>query len=335
MSLWIEQKYIHLLSPRLPDLKKKSNNVYNFRCVFCGDSQKHKNKARGYLYEIKNNFVFYCHNCGASHSFNHFLKKLDLHLYHQFIMDTLVDSGKEVPASLLRKQDEPEVELDLPSISSLTKSHIAKKYLLDRKIPEKFFSELHYSPKFMTWVNSIVPDKFSKSALNYDGPRIVIPSYTTDKKLFAVQGRTLNNDTIRYSQVIFREMNYRFYGLHRVNFNKTFYVIEGSFDSMFIDNCIAANGSDLHTGIRRLGVGTDNAVFIFDNEPRNKSIVRNVKACIDRGYNTVIWPNNLDFKDVNEAILNGYTPSEIMSLIDHSTYKSLTALVKFTEWSKI
>ncbi len=71
----IDSKYINLVSARLDKFKRVKPNLYNFRCPLCGDSQKHKNKARGYFYQVKTNTNYKCHNCGASMSFNNFLKK--------------------------------------------------------------------------------------------------------------------------------------------------------------------------------------------------------------------------------------------------------------------
>ena len=78
----VDSKYIGLVSSRLPKFKRVKANLYNFRCPICGDSQKHKNKARGYLYPIKVNTNFKCHNCGASMSFNNFLKEIDPTLFY-------------------------------------------------------------------------------------------------------------------------------------------------------------------------------------------------------------------------------------------------------------
>ena len=74
---FIDVKYINLISSRLHGFKQVKKDLYNFRCPICGDSQKRKNKARGYIFSIKNNCVYKCHNCGTSVSFNNFLKSID------------------------------------------------------------------------------------------------------------------------------------------------------------------------------------------------------------------------------------------------------------------
>ena len=83
----VDSKYITLLSSRLPKFKRVKPNLFNFRCPICGDSQKHKNKARGYFYQVKANTNFKCHNCGASSSFNNFLKRIDPTLHQQYTME--------------------------------------------------------------------------------------------------------------------------------------------------------------------------------------------------------------------------------------------------------
>ena len=52
----VDIQYLLTLSPRLDRFKKKSNNLYNFRCPYCGDSQKKQSKARGFVYSMKNEY---------------------------------------------------------------------------------------------------------------------------------------------------------------------------------------------------------------------------------------------------------------------------------------
>ena len=81
---FVDVKYINLISSRLQKFKRVKSNLYNLRCPICGDSQKNKNKARGYLYQVKNNTNFKCHNCGINISFSNFLKQLDIEISKQY-----------------------------------------------------------------------------------------------------------------------------------------------------------------------------------------------------------------------------------------------------------
>ena len=83
----VDSKYVGLVSSRLLKFKRVKPNLYNFRCPICGDSKKQKSKARGYIYAIKQNVNFRCHNCGASMSLNNFLKQIDPVLQKQYSME--------------------------------------------------------------------------------------------------------------------------------------------------------------------------------------------------------------------------------------------------------
>jgi hypothetical protein len=53
MSLWLDDKFLRLLSPHLDRFSQKSLHHYNFRCPLCGDSERNEFKARGYVYPKK------------------------------------------------------------------------------------------------------------------------------------------------------------------------------------------------------------------------------------------------------------------------------------------
>ena len=70
-------------------------------------------------------------------------------------------------------------------------------------------------------------------------------------------------------------------------------MVEGPLDSLFIDNCIAIAGAD----VPNLDC---NFTVIFDNEPRNKELLKQIEKTIDKGYNVCLWPQNLRWKDIND-----------------------------------
>jgi|TARA_R100000030_G_C3235894_1_gene119400 hypothetical protein len=124
------------------------------------------------------------------------------------------------------------------------------------------------------------------------------------------------------------ESRSKVYGLNRTDFNKTIYVTEGPFDSLYIDNAIAMAGADVDWNLLE---GTE-AVFVYDNERRNKEIVNRIEKAIDRGFEVVIWPENLEEKDLNDMFLAGH---DVQSLVEFNTYSGLEAHVKLTEWKKV
>ena len=71
--MYIEQKYLLLASSQLSQFKKKGDYLYNFRCPYCGDSQKSKLKARGFIFLKENKLIYKCHNCSKGASFQNLL----------------------------------------------------------------------------------------------------------------------------------------------------------------------------------------------------------------------------------------------------------------------
>ena len=93
MSGYIDLKFIMMMSPRLDKVKKVRDNLFNFRCPYCGDSLKFRNKARGYFYKKKNDFLYKCHNCGKGTTFGKVLELIDPDTYKQYVMERYKDSS--------------------------------------------------------------------------------------------------------------------------------------------------------------------------------------------------------------------------------------------------
>jgi len=321
----VDSKYIGLISSRLQKFKRVKANLYNFRCPICGDSQKHKNKARGYFYQVKTNTNYKCHNCGASLSFNNFLKQIDSTLHKQYVMEKfkeghaggrnfVVEEPKfEFKKPVFRKK------LDLPRASEVA---IAKEYLEKRKLdPTKFF----FTNKFKQWTNT---HKQTFDNITRDESRIVIPLYDVDNNLIGFQGRSLGPNSVKYITVMINEEAPKIYGLDRIKTEKPIYVLEGPFDSTLVENSVAMCGSDIDIGT----FGWSDYIWVFDNEPRNREIVNRISKVINRGDQVVIWPQNVNEKDVNDMILYGH---DVMSMLKSNTYSGLKAKIKFNNWKKI
>lgn len=321
---FIDSKYIGLVSSRLQKFKRVKADLYNFRCPLCGDSQKNKNKTRGYLYPVKNNTNFKCHNCGASLSFNNFLKELDPTLHKQYTMEKFKEghTGKNFVV------EEPKFEfvkpvfkkkLDLPRASEVP---IAKEYLEKRKIdPEKFY----FAHKFKEWTNT---QKQTFSKVSYEEPRIIIPLCDFDNNLIGFQGRSLTPKSVKYITVMLSDDAPKIYGLNTIKKNETVYVTEGPFDSTFVRNAIAMCGADANIS----DFGFSRVVWIYDNEPRNAEIISRISKTIDRGEEVIIWPTSIQQKDINDMILAGH---DIMNMLESNTHSGLEAKIKFNTWKKI
>jgi transcription elongation factor Elf1 len=320
---FVDVKYINLISSRLQKFKRVKNNLFNFRCPICGDSQKNKSKARGYLYQVKNNTNFKCHNCGLNISFNNFLKQLDINIHKQYTFEKFKEgtTGKNFVV------DEPEFKFEAPkfkvkiNLPKATQNDEAKKYLERRKLnPDKFY----YSEKFKEWTNSL---QQTFDSTERDEPRIIIP-LVYQNTLVGFQGRALSPNKIKYITIMIDDNAPKIYGLDEVEKTKTVYITEGPFDSTFVHNSIAMCGAD--GDLDKWGI--INRVWIYDNEPRNTEIVRRIQSKIESGESVVIYPNTVIEKDINDMVLSGL---DIQSMIESNTYSGLEAKLKFTTWKKI
>ena len=320
----VDSKYVGLVSSRLQKFKRVKADLYNFRCPICGDSQKNKNKTRGYIYSVKNNTNFKCHNCGASMSLNNFIKELDPMLHKQYTMEKFKEghTGKNFVV------EQPKFEfvkpvfkrnLNLPKASEVP---IAREYLTKRKLnPEKFY----FADKFKEWTNT---QKVMFDTIGRDECRIIIPMYNEDKNLIGFQGRSLVPNLVKYITVMLDEDAPKIYGLDQVDSSKPIYIVEGPFDSTFIQNSVAMCGSDVNIG----SFGWSNYIYVFDNEPRNREIVNRISKTIDRGDKVVIWSTSIEQKDINDMVLAGLN---VQSVVESNTYSGLEAKIKFNNWKKV
>ena len=320
----VDSKYVGLVSSRLQKFKRVKADLYNFRCPICGDSQKNKNKTRGYIYSVKNNTNFKCHNCGASMSLNNFIKELDPMLHKQYTMEKFKEghTGKNFVV------EQPKFEfvkpifkrnLNLPKASEVP---IASEYLTKRKLnPEKFY----FADKFKEWTNT---QKVMFDTIGRDECRIIIPMYNEKKNLIGFQGRSLVPNPVKYITVMLDEDAPKIYGLDQVDSSKPIYIVEGPFDSTFIQNAVAMCGSDVNIG----SFGWSNYIYVFDNEPRNREIVNRISKTIDRGDKVVIWPTSIEQKDINDMVLAGLN---VQSVVESNTYSGLEAKIKFNNWKKV
>jgi|TARA_Y100000015_G_scaffold21307_1_gene20697 transcription elongation factor Elf1 len=319
----IDSKFIGLLSSRLQKFKRVKSNLYNFRCPICGDSKKNKSKTRGYLYAVKANTNFKCHNCGASMSLNNFIKEIDSTLHKQYTMEKFKSghTGRNFVS------EEPVFKFEAPKFKSKIKLPKASEhprpagYLTARKLnPEDFY----YAKHFKKFANSLKPTFENE---DHDEERIIIPLYYK-KNLIGFQGRSIKPNPVKYITVMLDDDAPKIYGLDKIRTDAPVYVTEGPFDSTFISNAIAMCGADANVS----SWGISNPVWIYDNEPRNREITDRISKTIDSGDSVVIWPDSIDDKDINDMVMSGL---DVESVIKSNTYSGLEAKLKFNTWKKI
>jgi transcription elongation factor Elf1 len=332
MSLYIDRKYAQQIGSTLENFTVKGANLYNFRCPFCNDSKKSKTKSRGYFYNKNNDLFFRCHNCGSSKTIGTFIKEFDPTLYNEYILERWrngengrsnykkPEENKIIPASKNWK----EYFLGYQSIAALENGHYAKTYMESREIPAEHLANLYYAPDFKEFIDKILPG--NTHDLPHNDPRVLIPIINRSKQLIAIQGRSLLNPTVRYITIKVRDEP-KVFGMNTVDLGKKIYVVEGPFDSMFLENSIAILGSDVSdTDIPK------NTVFVYDNEPRNLQIILRMEKVINQNHPIVIWPENVKHKDINDMYRAKVNFKE---LIESHTYQGMEARLKLAMWRKV
>ena len=320
---YVDSKFIGLVSSRLEKFKRVKSNLYNFRCPICGDSKKNKSKTRGYLYAVKANTNFKCHNCGASMSLNNFLKQVDPAVHKQYVLEKF----KEGHTGRNFVTEEPDFKFEAPKFKKKLKLPKASEdprpagYLTARKLnPDHFY----YAKHFKKFVNSL---KQTFDDEKHDEERIIIPLYY-EKNLIGLQGRSIKPNPVKYITVMLDDDAPKIYGLDNIRRDAPVYITEGPFDSTFIRNAIAMCGAD--ADVDRWGIS--DPVWIYDNEPRNREIVSRIQRTINNGGRVVIWPTNIEEKDINDMVLAGH---DVMSMLESNTHSGLEAKIKFNNWKRV
>jgi transcription elongation factor Elf1 len=343
MSLSVESKYIGLISHRLRNFKRKQDYLWNFSCPLCGDSKKNLLKARGYVYKKGNNLFYSCKNCGIGTSLGKLLENVDGSLYKEYVLERYKsgESGfsnfKEptfnVPSPRFDKLDKPKIFEHAEFCSNLSSEHFCLAYLKNRQIPKEFYSQLLFTSHYKKFIDALVPNHGKKLI---DDARVIIPFYDVYNNLIAVSGRALetSDKTLRYITIRTTDSEEKLvFGMDRINVHEPVRVVEGPLDSLFVKNCIAS--ADANLAIVAENISAGKKVLIFDNEPRNKEIVKLMQESIKSNHHIVIWPNTIQAKDVNEMVMSGISVGEIESIISSNTFNGLQAQTKFVFWKKV
>lgn len=347
MSLLLDTRYFLELSIRLDAFKKVSADLYNFRCPFCGDSKHSQSKARGYMYTFNgaDGLIYKCHNCGMSTNFRAFLKDLNPMMYRRYIVDLMREQGFDNHRTEKKHEQNydffkvketviPEYEDSIlkpcTRLDQLPDTHPVKAYVINRKIPVKFYPYLYSTDDFAKFVNDLIPNKIQNTKKE---TRLVIPFFDKHGKCFAFIGRSLDpSSKVKYITIKLKEEYPKIFGLDRVDYGKTILCCEGQIDSLFLPNALAVGGSSYDDPI--LERIKPNVIIVPDNERRNREVANNIRKMVERGFKVCLWRDGLEFKDINEAILNGYTTEDLVSIIKEDTVQGTVAKVKFKLWTR-
>ena len=259
---------------------------------------------------------------------------MDTTLHDQYVMERykngLTGKGSNTPEPdfNFKKPTFTKKSFDLPTLAELNREHPAVDYITSRKIPDKYLKELYYCEKFKEWTNN---QKHTFNSTTHEEPRIIIPLINKGE-IFGFQGRSLDkNSKVKYITIILDDKHPKIYGLDKVDWTKTVYMVEGPFDSMFIDNAIAMVGADIDRLFFVTNFETE-FVMVYDNEKRNKQIVDRIERAIDLRFPVVIWPDTIVEKDINDMVLTGH---DVNHVLESNTYFGLEAKAKLINWKRV
>lgn len=326
-TAFIDLKYIRMLGAQLLNFKQLKSDLYIFSHD-CEDRTRSKVKVRGYIYMRDNEYYMKCHHCGASHKFPTFLKQKSASLADEYRMEMYRENVNGVtkptppkkPDFTLFTKSAPlikhaplvpnELEGAVP-VASLAKSHPAMKYVASRKIPEKYWTQLYFAPKFFEFASKY---KTELKGLKNDHPRLIIPYYE-DGDVIAFNARAFGDETPKYMFIKVKQNCEYIYGAWRLDHEKPIIAVEGEIDSLFLDNAIAMGGADYNSPF--LQYIRDNLIIVPDNDfVRNKQVADSVLKAIRAGYSISLFPEGFGSKDINEAVRKGkYTTEQLNKMI--------------------
>ncbi len=336
-DLSIDVTYINRLSSRIDKFSKVRRNVWVARCPICGDSKKSKTKKRWYIFLHENNYSVKCHNCGYSQPFYKYLEEYHPNEYKSYILEKLpkksnlkkdrFDHIKKITNKIIHCKG-----FDYSSLkrfNDLSESHPARIYVETRQIP---LDMVYYNDKFSEFISELDITKYKIAYDNSKEPRMIIPFYREDGLSTVFQARAFSKkEYLRYITIKEDEGESKIYGMERVDKNIPVYCLEGPLDSLMIPNAIAMSG--ISTKLPR---GIKEFIFIYDNEPRNIDVVKNMRKRLLNGYKVVIFPDRLVYKDLNDIIVKGGMSHEnVLKLINDNIYVKNSGIIKLNNWMRL
>jgi len=275
----------------------ETNDYFNFRCNYCGDSQKSKYKKRGYIIKDASGWYYKCHNCGKSAGIMWWMKTNFPVNFKHFISGCLKNKREdeqsqktEIPVYkniMTQKKTAHDESSIIKTFKNIMKFDIAVEYCEKRKIPKEVYSKWFYceSGKFRG--------------------RLIIPFYNDKNKIHYYQGRAiLPGIEPRYDSRKGSNLN-SIYNYYLVDCDEWVTVLEGPIDATFVDNSVALTGVHKSFDDELMNRFTKKR-YLLDNDKdgRAKSL-----TLIMNGEKVFNWKKFLkdyecdSVKDVNEFIL--------------------------------
>ena len=324
------------------------------RCNVCGDSKVSKHKKRLYLMNEIGTIpiAVKCHNCGYSASANNYFKTY--FPQDEDTMNKLAEIAKKrestPPPKKMSFEKNYDLELDRAkrqvgkfwetSCMPIENNPIAFEYMKNRNVPEEYIKDMRVlRPEYCV----------REYKYNYYSRYIMVPFIDMrDDKVYYFHARSFVDDpnsklpkflSCPYKQYYTDHKIYYYLNEHFVNLNETIFVVEGTIDSLNIENSICVNGiSKINDRLieefeERYG-GSDNVVYVLDNELIDEESTKKSDWLLRKNKKVFLWSELAkinskvkDIKDINQlCCLAGRTifPKEtIMKCVKSSIVQKL------------
>lgn len=315
---YLQRKYLQIYLSSVQH-RQASNSVWNCRCPVCGDSQKDQKKMRGYFFLYKNDIVYKCHNCEYSAYLPSFLKNEANYLFKDMVMEAI---GGEKQNDIVI----PRPEFKAPNeirLNPIKEGSAAWQYLAGRKL-EFAAHRFRDVPNILDISRQI--EKYKDRQWSF--PAIGIP-YIVDGRLVLLQCRSILEK--RFASMQIAEDHIKIFGVDDVDASKPVSVLEGAFDSCFVNNAVACGGVPDHNIAEYLKGRGFSLRFIYDADYKtNKSIRKQLNARIDEGHSVVLFDRHFAVKDMNDAILEGWSIDALNEYLDSRTFSGAKAKLALT-----
>lgn len=345
MSLWIDRKYLGIVSNQLRNFKWIDSDKAKCSCPICGDSTTDDRKTRGYFITKSDQrgprVILYCHKCARGYSFEKVLETVAPYLLEEYRMELFKEKGsskkkKEDVIPVARAPAIRKTVAKMPAVvvTELSDFHPATIYLLSRQIPQRKMNEFYWTENFAELVNFLAPGKYPKLQKE---SRLCLLMKDRESKVFGIIGRTLeeSEDNLRYITIKFDDDALKLYGLHAHRRELPTFLTEGAVDSLFLPNALAMCGSAVSIIELKKEIEPANTILCMDNEPRNPAVVRQMTHFAQEGFRVCVWSGvNTKRKDINNMITSGVSNREILSFISSHTYTSLPAIAAINTWKR-
>jgi len=315
----------YLFELNLEMLTQHSSGNFNAKCNVCGDG--HNKHRLWFLVQPGNEgIVVKCWNgdceISVATSFYNYLKLVNPELATKFneeqrrdrFQDT-ISYGKQRTKSKKVKSFEIDKDntkffkkLSSKKYEPISKHTKAIEYCENRKIPKEIYSKFFYCV-------------YDKSKF-YD--KLIMPLYRNkDSHIYGFVARSIKDKKFLVS--LASDKNIRLYNIFNIDNTMNVYILESMIDLMSMGkefNGIAMLTASIPQHILEV---IKKPIFVFDSDLTgiNKSI-----EYADKGYKVVIFPDNFHYKDINEAVVDGWDSEKIKKTIIANTYEGIQAVLK-------